>query len=602
MTSAEVSIRRWVTFGGLVLVVVVLRWGAEIFIPIAFALLLTFLLNPSVSALQRWIGRVAATVVVVLITTGLIALLAWTLTQQVTGLAGALPSYRANIRQKIEDIRGVGRTNTIGQMQQTLSDIQHEVTASAPNTGAPPQTVVVASPSALERWGFPSWVGALSGPVGLTGFAAVLVLFMLLEVTQLRERLISLVGSDHLARTTRALDEAAARLSRYLLRQTLVNVIFGCAIGLGLWLIGVPYPLVWGALGVALRFIPYGGPWLAAAPPLLISLAELPGWRPTTLVIALFVGVEIFTNLVLEAFWYADAIGVSQVGLLIAIAFWTWLWGPIGLLLAAPLTICLVVFGNHVPAFAFLAKLMASVPAMRREASYYQRLLAHDHTDAADAIGAFLKNNPADAVFDGLMLPALAYARRDRREGSLSAKEEEAVHAATRVLLDEVIARHRTAPAESPDAAEPMTTPRGDQSPVVFGYPVESEADELALHMLAEVAGDWPMRMAIASPHLLVSELAAIARDRPDVIICLAHLPTSPQARVKYVIKRVRQAAPDVKILVGRWAPDDLADADLAPLVEAGATAAAATLTQTRDQLRETAGHRPDIAAIQVGA
>jgi hypothetical protein len=305
---------------------------------------------------------------------------------------------------------------------------------------------------------------------------------------------------------------------------------------------------------------------------------------------------------VLEAFWYADAIGVSQVGLLIAIAFWTWLWGPIGLLLAAPLTICLVVFGTHVPGFAFLAKLMANAPAMRREASYYQRILAHDHADAADAIHAFLKNNPADAVFDGLMLPALAYARRDRREGSLSAKEEEAVHHETRALLDDLIAANRATPAESPNALEPAMTASGDTLPIVLGYPVESEADELALHMLAEVAADWPMQFTIASPHMLASELAAIVRDRPDVILCLSHLPTSPQARLRYVIKRVRQMSPDVKILVGRWAPEELADPDLASLVEAGATAAAATLTQTRDQLRETAGHRPDIAAIQVGA
>lgn len=602
MTTAVTSIRRWITFFGLVGVVVVLRWGAPIFIPTAFALLLTFLLNPSVTFLQRWIGRAASTVVVVLISMGVIALLAWTLAQQITGLAGALPSYRANIRQKIEDIRGVGEKNPIGKVQQTLTDLQNQVAPPSPSKAPPPQPVVITSPSELEDWGFPSWVGSLSGPVGLTGFAAVLVLFMLLEVSQLRERLLSLVGSDHLARTTRAFDETSARLSRYLLRQTLVNLNFGTCIGIGLWLIGVPYPLLWGALGVALRFIPYGGPWLAAAPPLLISLAELPGWRPTTLVVALFVCVEIFTNLVLEAFWYADAIGVSQVGLLIAIAFWTWLWGPIGLLLAAPLTICLVVFGNYVPGFAFLAKLMANAPAMRREASYYQRLLAHDQADAADAIGAFLKNNPADQVFDGLMLPALGYARRDRREGSLTPKEEEAIHHLTRALLDDLIAKNRPSPAESPDALEPARTASGDHLPVVLGYPIESEADELALHMLAEVAADWPMQMAIASPHMLVSELAAIARQRPDVILCLAHLPTSPQARVRYVIKRVRQSAPNVKILVGRWAPQDLADTDLTPIVEAGASAVASTLTQTRDQLRETAGHRPEIAAIQVGA
>ena len=203
-----------------------------------------------------------------------------------------------------------------------------------------------------------------------------MVIFMLLERRDLRDRLIGLFGLGHLTVTTKAFDEAGTRVSRQLLMQSLVNLVYGIAAGIGLYVLGVPYPMVWAALGAALRFIPYIGPVIGAGAPILVSLAALPGWAGPLYVVALFVVLELFTNLVLETVLYAGAAGVSQVALLVSLAFWTWLWGPLGLLMATPLTVCLVVLGKHVPGLEFVGMLMADTPALAPEFGYYQRLLA----------------------------------------------------------------------------------------------------------------------------------------------------------------------------------------------------------------------------------
>jgi hypothetical protein len=219
--------------------------------------------------------------------------------------------------------------------------------------------------------------------------------------------------------------------------QSVVNLVYGIATGLGLYVLGVPYPLVWAALGAALRFIPYIGPVIGAGAPILVSLAALPGWAGPLWVMGFFVVLELFTNLVLETVLYAGAAGVSQVALLVSVAFWTWLWGPLGLLMATPLTVCLVVLGKHVPGLEFVGMLMADTPALAPELGYYQRLLARDQGEAADLIEQHIKTEAPRSVYDALLLPALNYAERDRLEQRLSQEEETAVIDATRELLSD---------------------------------------------------------------------------------------------------------------------------------------------------------------------
>ena len=285
------------------------------------------------------------------------------------------------------------------------------------------------------------------------------VVFMLLERRDLRDRLIGLFGHGHLAVTTKAFDEAATRVSRQLLMQSLVNLVYGVAAGVGLYLLGVPYPVLWASLGAALRFIPYVGPVLGAGAPIVVSLAALDGWTRPFEVMALFVVLELFTNLVLETLLYAGAAGVSQVALLTSVAFWTWLWGPLGLLMATPLTVCLVVLGKHVPGLEFVGLLMADTPPLAPEHGYYQRLLARDQGEAADLIDRHIKTEPPRSVYDVLLLPALNYAERDRLEERLSQEEELIVIEATRELLSDAADSIRRAQPTPGADAPPRSSP-----------------------------------------------------------------------------------------------------------------------------------------------
>ncbi len=566
----------WIRFGGWVLAIAVLNWAEPLFLPIAVALLLTFVLNPPVTSLQRAIGRAAAALIVVTITVAALTLLGWVLARQMTSLASELPGYRQNIREKIADIRSASREGAVAKVQSTIDEIKQEIAGPEPRPGAKPQAVFVA-PDPLDSIA-PSWLSGLMTPLATVGFVIVLVVFMLLEQRELRDRLMGLVGERHLAIATKAFDEAATRLSRYLLMQSLVNAIYGVGVGIGLWLFGVPYPLLWAVLAAVLRFIPYIGPWIAAVAPIVVTLAAIPGWVKPLWVMGLFVGLELFTNLVLETILYAGAAGVSQVALIIAIAFWTWLWGPIGLLLATPLTVCLVVLGKHAPGLRGVSALISDRPVLAPDSACYQRLLADQPAEAQAIINHATEAGAAECVFDAVLVPSLNYVEHDRALGHISLEDEHRVVETIRELSLDVDA---LLPKAEP-AARPLR---------VLGYPVDSVSDEVALDMLASVMGDLPVEFEMSSAKQLVSEMTATAKRGDFDLIVLVDLPPSSQSKVLYVIKRLRQALPEVRILVGRWATPSLADPSHDALMAAGASHVASTLLQTRDYIRESVAH-----------
>lgn len=585
----------WLRFAGVVLVVAVLYWAQAVLVPVALALLITFVLTPPVMFLQRWIGRVTAVLVVVALVFTVLGLASWGVATQMANLANELPRYRTTIREKIADVRKVSRGGSVEQVEQTVKEIQKQIDSSDTPAGNASQPVIVQSQRVTSLTDFPSWLGPALGPLSTGAFVIALVIFMLLEREELRGRVIGLVGHGNMAVTTRAFDEAGSRVSRQLLMQTVVNILYGVQIGLGLWWIGTPYPLLWAAIGAALRFVPYLGPLGAAAGPIFISFAALPGWTRPLYAVGLLVVVEIITNLVLETVLYAGAAGVSQVALLVAVATWTWLWGSMGLLLATPLTVCLVVLGKHVPGLDFVSTLMADSPALSPPASYYQRLLAHDQSEAAELVRKHLSSQPADTIFDALMLPALNYAERDRVEERLSDEEERSLGEQTRELLDDVPAFQRAAAlASSPDvdAEEAASEPAAPVVPVeVLAYPANGQGDEIALEMLAQLLDADAIRLDMTSARLLASEIIELARARDARLVCIADLPPSSPSKTRYLVKKLHDALPDARILVGRWAPPELADEDRTSLVDAGATHVATTLIETRDQLRSLAGH-----------
>ena len=572
------------TFAGCVLVVVVLYWAQTVLVPIALAILLTFVLSPPVTWLERWIGRIPAVLAIVTLVFTILGLAGWGLARQMDHLAEDLPRYRANIRAKIADVRSAGRGGSVEKLQDTIEDITTDLGKSEVPRGTISRPVVVTSEQVAGFSGF-TWLSPIVGLLGTAGLVLAMVIFMLLERRDLRDRLIGLLGHGQLAVTTKAFDEAATRVSRQLLMQSLVNLLYGIAAGAGLYLLDVPYPLVWAAMAAVLRFIPYVGPVLGAGAPILVSLAAAEGWAGPLYVVGLFVVLELFTNLVLETVLYAGAAGVSPVALLASVAFWTWLWGPLGLVLSTPLTVCLVVLGKHVPGLEFLGTLLADTSALAPEYGYYQRLLARDQSEAADLIERHIKTESPRSVYDALLLPALNYAERDRLEQRLSPDEETAVIDATRELLSDAAESIRglnPEPSALPDSP-PLPGPREPLR--VLGYATNGAADELALAMLAHLLDDLPISLETMSTRLQVSELLSLVQTQGFSVVCLADLPPSPPSKTRYLVKRLHATFPDVRILVGRWGPAALADESAEVLRNTGATLVATTLLETRTYL-----------------
>jgi predicted PurR-regulated permease PerM len=583
LDDAVKSVKPWVTFAGGVLIVAVLYWAQAVLVPFALAILLTFVLTPPVTWLQRWVGRVPAVLLAVTLVFAALGLAGWGLTRQIDHLAEDLPGYRANIRTKIADVRLAGRGGAVEKLQETMEGIKTDLGTEVPK-GTVLRPVVVTSNPATGFSAF-AWLGPVVGPLSTAGLVAAMVIFMLLERRDLRDRLISLIGHGQLATTTKALDEAGDRVSRQLLMQSLVSLLYGIAVFVGLYFLHVPYALVWATLGAVLRFVPYVGPVLGAGAPILVSLAALEGWTGPLLVFALFVLLELFTNLVLESVLYAGAVGVSQVVLLVSVAFWTWLWGPLGLLMASPLTVCLVVLGKHVPGLAFVGLLMDDTPPLAPEYGFYQRLVARDQSEAAELIDSHIKIEPAASVYDALLLPALSYAERDRLEHRLSSEEEAAVIDAVRELIVDVAETIRRAATDSSAVGDERAL-LGPREPLrVLGYAVNGAADEVALAMLAHLLDDLPIAMEITGTRMQAAELASLVARGKFSVVCFADLPPSTSSKTRYLVRRLRSALPQLRIAVGRWGPPALADESGEALLGTGANHVASLLIESRNYL-----------------
>ena len=414
------------------IIITTLYFGREIFVPIALAILLSFVLAPLVGVLQRIrMPRGLAVVSVAIIAFAMIFAMGSLLATQLTELAGDLPRYQSTISEKIQSFRETtaGR-GTLERASGMLKDLSKELekpkdagrgTGSilSPKAPAPltpvPVEVRQPDPSALES--LQSLISPLLHPLATTGIIIIFVIFILLQREDLRNRLIRLAGSHDLQRTTAALDDAAGRLSRLFLIQLLLNGTFGVVIGIGLWLIGIPSATLWGILAAVLRFVPYIGAAIAAAFPLALAVAVDPSWSMLLWTIALFLVVEPIVGHVIEPMVYGHSTGLSPVAVVASATFWTALWGPIGLVLATPLTVCLVVLGRHVERLEFLDVMFGDRPALTPPEIFYQRMLAGDPTEAAEKAEEFLKERSLSSYYDEVALKGLQLAQVDAERG-----------------------------------------------------------------------------------------------------------------------------------------------------------------------------------------
>jgi predicted PurR-regulated permease PerM len=569
----------------LALIIAALYWAHTVFIPVALALLLTFLVNPVVSVLQgRGLGRTPAVILVVILMFSLLGGIGWTITADLSSLAAELPRYGENIRHKIADLRGVGHSSVIKTIQaaaQKVMDDLQQTNKPAGETEKPVQ-VVVQGPSVL--WQLPLALG----PLATAGLVLILVIFMLLKQADLRDRLLALAGYGRLTLATKALDEAGQRISRYLLMQSIINGSFGCAVGLGLFLIGLPHAIVWGFLAAVLRFIPYIGASAATILPVALSLAVFQGWLQPLLIIGLIVGLELVNTMVLEPFLYSQSAGVSAVALLVAVAFWTWLWGPVGLLLSTPLTVCLGVLGKYVPQLGLIGVLMSDEPALETSTSYYQRLIARDDDEALEIVDEFLKTHALEAVYDTVLVPALVAAKQDRQRNILTEDDWHFIVQAMREIVEELGTRQLPAETPAAEATAALVNGQGAISPPtvrMVACPARDEADEVALLMVRQVLDPTRYELQVVSAAMLTAEVISLVEQQRVSLVCIAALPPGALAPTRYLCKRLRTRSPECKIVVGRWGLTGNIEENRALLLAAGADEVGTTLRETRNQV-----------------
>ena len=579
-TLLTAEIRPLIALATGALVVGCLYWGQGVLIPIALAGLLAFLLSPVVNAIDRWgAGRATSVLLVVLLAFCLAGGVGWVLLRQLVSLADELPQYSANIKQRVADLRGLSKGGSVEKVQRTLNEVVGEMQKDEPKaTAAKPIPVIVQPPSPLL-----ARLPGLLDVLAATGVVTVLVIFMLFERQDLRDRLIRLVGYRRVTVTTRALDEATARITKYLLIQSVINGGFGLSLGIALFLLGVPYAALWGVLGAALRFIPYVGAASAMLLPTALALAVFPGWSRALLIVGVFLALELTAYMVVEPWLYGQSAGVSPVALLVAVIFWTWLWGSIGLLLATPLTVCLIVLSKHLPSMGFLVLLMGDDPVLEPKARYYQRLLARDQDEAADTVEEYVKANDPASVYDEVLLPALYYAKQDSERERISEADAEFVANATREIVEDMDQDRSSTATPEAKATEGSLVPRR----LLFMCPARDEIDAVALAIAGRLIDATRWQVEILGSSLLTSEMAQLVEERRPALVCIGSVAPDGVSHTRHLCKRLRARCPELNIVVGRFGLHDESADEQQQLVEGGADHIATTMRELARHIAE---------------
>ena len=560
-----------------VVVITALYFGREVLVPIALAVLLSFVLAPLVRVLQGWhFPRGVAVVVVGLFAFAAIFGLGALMVSQVNQLAGDLPGYQSTLRDKIQGLRGAaGGAGTLERASEVLQNLSKEIDKPNRNTSTTPLNehvvsnkpipVEVKQPDAGALETLTTLIAPLIHPLATTGIVVIFVIFILIQHQDLRNRLVRLAGAQDLQRTTAALDDAGQRLSRLFLTQLALNAGFGFVIGIGLWIIGVPSAPLWGMLAMIMRFVPYIGAMISAIFPLILAAAVGPGWTMVLVTAALFLIAETIAGQAIEPMLYGQSTGLSPVAVIASATFWTWLWGPIGLVLATPLTMCLVVVGRHVDRLNFLEVMFGDEPPLTPAELIYQRMLARDPVEAAEQAEIFLKERPLVAYYDEILLQGLKLAQADAERGLLDEGRMQLFRDSVAEIVDDlgthkdIVAPSEPADAEAPlaqlDKAETACTVAllpeqwrsGKPVMCVPGIGLLDEATAIVLAQLVERQGIGAR--AEQADALSMSRIFSL--DAKDVVlICLCYVENASSAQIRYAVRRLRRRAPEAFILV----------------------------------------------------
>jgi predicted PurR-regulated permease PerM len=553
-------------------VIAALYFAREILIPLAFAFILTFVLTPVVALLQRSrIGRLPSVAVTILLTIAAAGGVAWLISIQLVDVARELPSYRLNIHARMETLR-LPTKGPLGLAAGNLREIARELSsldAPSPESGPPAQNRNQRTASGTPAAPLPVQIvkqpadgldylrylaESVFRPMALAGLVLIFTIFMLIKQFDLRHRLLRLVGLGQINILTQALDDAAQRVSRYLFMQVLVNAGFGALFGFGLYWIGVPNPALWGAIAALLRIVPYAGTLVAAALPIALALAAFHSWLPALLVFLLFAGLELIIGNFVEPWLYGANTGISALALLVAAVFWTVLWGPAGLILSTPLTLCVIVLGRYVPQLSFLQIMLGDDVLLGADAQLYQRLLAMDQPEAHAIVYQCLAEKSLMELYDSVVIPALSLAEQDRHKGAIDTIREEFLFLSISEIITE-LSEHQQAPEPSPaEHAAAEAAPVERVSGRILCVPANDRADEVTAAMLAQLL-EQAGHTTLSLPLALVSpvELLALIEKRQEDVICISALPPYAFPPARTMCKLIRERFPKLKLVVGVW-------------------------------------------------
>jgi predicted PurR-regulated permease PerM len=536
----------------LVLVVGILYTGKEVLLPMALGVVLAFVLTPLVRQFDRMhLPRFAGVALTMVLALGAVGGMGYVVYDQFAQLSGEISQYTSSMRRKLSQLR-LGNDAAIQQFTRTLDRVTDQFYDDPDQRKAQPVRVVPAKLAPTER--LRESFGKIFEPVASAFIVIVLVAFLLGQREDLRDRFIRLIGAGNVTMTTRLMNEAAYRVSQFLVWQTLINVAFGVLVGLGLYWIGVPYAALWGGMTALLRFVPYVGTVLSALMPASLAFATFPGWSETAETLALFLGLDLVTAYFVEPVVFGYRTGVSSFALLISALFWIWVWGPVGLLLATPLTVCIAVLGRHVRSLRFLAVIFADEPALQPHVRFYQRLLARDEDEASVLVNRMLHETGPIAVIDDVLVPTVTLVLSHREQNEISEDD-------TEFVLDVVAETLQQLPS-----IENVMVPKA----TIIGLTVRAPADELVLEMLRTAYGRD--RITVMSPELSAEEALRAAIRQAPALICIAAAASTRGSELRNYCRRIRGELPETRIIVMRpQLPEDEAPRSIERFREAGA-------------------------------
>lgn len=562
-----------------VVIIAALYFGRDVLVPLALALLLSFVLAPFVRFLQAWyVPRLLAVVVVGAVAFAIIFGLGALMVSQVTQLATNLPSYQTALSEKIQNIRLVlGEAGPLERASEVLEDLGKELDRprkttsplTEPDASGKPIPVEVRQPNPGALQTLVALLTPLIHPLTTTGVVIIFVIFILIQRQDLRNRLVRLAGAHDLQRTTAALDDAGQRLSQLFLAQLAVNAAVGLVIGIGLWIIGVPSAPLWGLLAMIMRFIPYVGALVAAIFPLILAAAAGSGWTMVLMTAGLFLTVEPLVGHVVEPMVFGQSTGLSPVAVITSATFWTWLWGPIGLILATPLTMCLVVVGKYVDRMTFFEVMFGDQPPLTPAELIYQRMLARDPVEAAEQARKFLREQPVAAYYDEILLEGLQLAQADAERDLLDEDRMQSIRDAVAEIIDDLSAykdkpkatskSSETADEDAPLArleqaeAAPKHRPLPEQWQTgcpVLCIPGPSLLDETAALLVTDLLRRKGIgARAEQADALSMAKIFGLQMDGV-ALICLCYVESATAAQIHYAVRRIRRRVPDVIVIV----------------------------------------------------